>query len=181
MSVIKTIAFIAIGLSIAHASSASAQNQQPSPDQQEFPVSIQTLDNLKDRHPFHSVAGAATRVPGISNAIAVDSGKLLFLSGHVPMNADGSLPGKTLEVQLSKAFENMQATLADAGGSFDDVARITIFVRDYSPASLDTIRTVRDRFINHDRPPASALIGVASLFHPDVLVEVDAIAVLPLE
>lgn len=179
MSTAKTFALAAAALSIAHASSALAQNQSLSNNPQEFPVTNQPIALSQDRHTFHAVAGAATRVPGISNAIAVDSGKLLFLSGHVPMNEDGSLPGKSLEVQLSKAFENMEATLKDAGGSFDDVARITIFVRDYSPSSLDAIRTVRDRFINHDRPPASALIGVASLFHPEVLVEVDAVAVLP--
>lgn len=59
------------------------------------------------------------------------------------------------------------------------VARLTIYVRNYDPASLLLIRATRDLWINPERPPASALIGVASLFHPDVLVEVDAIAVLP--
>ncbi|ENO84589.1 RidA family protein [Thauera linaloolentis] len=44
---------------------------------------------------------------------------------------------------------------------------------------LPLIRGVRDRYIDVGRPPASALIGVDALFHPDVLVEVDAVAVLP--
>lgn len=117
-------------------------------------------------------------IPGISQAMIVESGRVMYLSGHVPFGSGGAL-GATLEEQLDQVFSNMKATLAAAGADFSALARVTYFVRDYDAGKLETLRAVRDRWIGGGTPPASALIGVAALFHPDVLVEVDAVAVLP--
>lgn len=122
-------------------------------------------------------AGAA--IPGISSAMVVDSGRLMFLSGHVPIDENGVVLGASLEAQLDQVFKNLNATLQAAGATPGHLARITIYVRDLQANQLPAIRRARDRFINLSQPPASALIGVAQLFHPDVLVEVDAVAVLP--
>ncbi|RTB44206.1 RidA family protein [Pseudomonas aeruginosa] len=121
-------------------------------------------------------AGAV--IPGISSAMVVENGRLMFLSGHVPMEANGTVP-PDLDAQLEQVFQNLGATLEAAGATPRHLARITIYVRDFQPDQLPTIRRARDRFINQEKPPASALIGVAELFHPNVLVEVDAVAVLP--
>jgi len=118
-------------------------------------------------------------IPGISQGVIVNGGRFLFLSGHVPLKNDGAIAGPGLEAQLEQVFENLRATLAVAGADFRSVVRLTIYVRDYRSEQLATIRAVRDRFTDKARPPASALIGVANLFHPDVLVEIDAIAALP--
>ncbi|MBN3827672.1 RidA family protein [Burkholderia sp. Ac-20384] len=114
-------------------------------------------------------------IPGISGAVVV-KGDLALLSGHVPVAADGSV-APTLEDQLEQAFQNLDSTLHHAGSSLDQIARMTLYVRDYRPEQLGTIRTVRDRWLK-GHAPASALIGVASLFRPEVLVEIDAIAVM---
>lgn len=82
-------------------------------------------------------------------------------------------------MQLDQVFRNIAATLYAAGVGFESVARLTLYVRDFDASLLPQIREVRDRWINTACPPASALIGVASLFRPDVLVEVDAFAVVP--
>ncbi|WP_334054531.1 RidA family protein [Burkholderia cepacia] len=66
-----------------------------------------------------------------------------------------------------------------SGGGFEQVVRVTIYVRDYAPSMLPTIRAVRDRYVNPDSPPASALIGVAALSLPEILVELDAIVAIP--
>ncbi len=116
-------------------------------------------------------------IPGISQAMIVESGRLMYLSGHVPFGPDGLK--SDFESQLDQVFANMKATLAEAGTDFSSVARLTFFVRDYDGSQLEALRTVRDRWVDTENPPASALIGVAALFHPDVLVEVDAVAVLP--
>lgn len=117
-------------------------------------------------------------IPGISQAMLIENGRLLVLAGHVPLRADGSIPGN-FEEQLDQVFSNVQATLRAAGAGFEAVARLTIYVCEYRPEMLATIRSVRDRYVDANRPPASALIGVAALFHPDVLVEVDGLAVIP--
>ncbi len=115
-------------------------------------------------------------IPGISQAIQVPSStRALYLSGHVPFGPNGIEKGN-FAAQLDQIFKNIEATLKAAGTEMSALARITIYVVDYDGSQLDALRTVRDRWINTETPPASALIGVYALFHPDVLVEVDGIA-----
>ena len=117
-------------------------------------------------------------IPGISQGMLIESGRMFVLSGHVPFDAQGRVAGADVPAQLEQVFQNLGATLQAAGTNFHAIARLTIYVCNYEPILLPAVRAVRDRWINSEKPPASALIGVASLFHPDVLVEVDAIAVL---
>lgn len=123
-----------------------------------------------------TLPGAA--IPGISPAMAVEDGRLLFLSGHVPLGADGNVVGTTHADQLEQVFANLGATLRAGGSDFASLARLTIYVRDYEPGLLPSIRVVRDRWTDPVCPPASTLIGVAALFDPAVLVEVDGIAAI---
>lgn len=127
---------------------------------------------------LHSVNPSASQIPGISQAVIIEGGRIMYLSGHVPLSADGNVPAG-LEAQLALAFENLNTTLRAAGATPRNLARITIYVRDFHESELPAIRQARDRFIDPGQPPASALIGVASLFHPDVRVEIDAVAALP--
>ncbi|MCG8273907.1 RidA family protein [Aquamicrobium sp. NLF2-7] len=136
------------------------------------------IDRMSDQTPMRAINPAGSTIPNISQAMLIESNKLLFLSGHVPLNDDGVVAGSSLEVQLDQTFLNLGKTLAAADADFSNVARMTIYVRDLKPDELPVIRAVRDRHINRDRPPASALIGVAELFSPDIRVEVDAIAAL---
>lgn len=128
---------------------------------------------------LRTVNPAGANIPGVSQGMIVEGGRLMFLSGHVPIGPDGVIAGPGLEVQLRQVFTNLDQTLKAAGISFANVARLTIYVCDYRPEQLPAIRAVRDLFVSAAQPPASALIGVAALFHPEVLVEVDAIAVIP--
>jgi enamine deaminase RidA (YjgF/YER057c/UK114 family) len=129
---------------------------------------------------LHAVNPPGAGIPGVSQAVVVNSGSLMFLSGHVPMDESGSIIPGGVEAQLDRVFHNMQATLRQGGAGFKDVVRVTIYVRDYRPEMLPALRRVRDKYIADGTPaPASALIGVAALFHPDVLVEADAVAVVP--
>ena len=125
-----------------------------------------------------SIKPPGPAIPGISPGVLVSSGSLMFLSGHVPLRSDGSMAGPGLEAQLDCVLRNLRATLRAGGGDFANVVRLTIYVRDLQPDQLDVIRGVRDRYVNAALAPASALIGVAALFHPEVLVEVDAIAAI---
>ncbi|GIH76999.1 hypothetical protein Plo01_34280 [Planobispora longispora] len=81
--------------------------------------------------------------------------------------------------ELDAAFAHVADALRRAGATTAHLARITLYVRDLPDRSLETIRAVRDRWIDPAAPPASALIGVTALFHPAVRVEIDAIAVAP--
>ncbi|QRK08425.1 RidA family protein [Archangium violaceum] len=118
-------------------------------------------------------------IPGISPAVVIRAGQPVFLSGHVPTREDGTLETGGLEAQLDAAFRALHHTLRAAGLGSESLVRITLYVRDYQPAELPVIRAVRDRYVSMERPPASALIGVSSLFAEGVRVEVDAVAVRP--
>jgi 2-iminobutanoate/2-iminopropanoate deaminase len=116
--------------------------------------------------------------PGLSPAILIKGGNLLLLSGLVSFNSEGVIVGDDVESQLLQTFENIATTLKAAGADFHSVARFTYYIVNYQPSHLQVIRSVRDRFINLAKPPASTLIGVAALALPKLLVEVDAIAVV---
>ncbi len=81
------------------------------------------------------------------------------------------------EAQTRLTFENVGRALAGAGAGWPDVVKLTIYVVDV--AELAMIRSVRDEFVNTLSPPTSSLVQVAGLFHPDVLIEIEAVAHLP--
>lgn len=117
---------------------------------------------------------------GYTHAVVVSPGKLVFISGQVAQNAQGQLVGKgDLKAQTGQVFENLKTALAAAGSSFEHVVKITWFIRDYKPEALAVVREVRNRYVNPTAPPASSLVGVAALFQPDYLIEVEAVAVVP--
>lgn len=126
----------------------------------------------------HPINPPGADIPGISQAVYVNGGKLMYLSGHVPFDSEGKMP-PDFAGQLDQVLANMKATLEAAGTDFGALVRVTFFVKNYDVSQLTTLREVRDRWIDTTQPPASALIGVQELFIPDALVEVDAIAVLP--
>jgi enamine deaminase RidA (YjgF/YER057c/UK114 family) len=118
---------------------------------------------------------------GYTHAISVGGGRTIFLSGQVALNSKGELVGPgDLREQTIQAFENMRLVLAAAGATFSNVVKISYFVKDYTPAKVPIIREVRDQYLPKDQPsPASTLVGVQSLFRDDVLIEIEAIAVVP--
>ena len=81
-----------------------------------------------------------------------------------------------LEGQTRHAFQNLRTVLQEAGASFDDVVKVTLYLTDIS--RIRDAARVRDEFIDTARPPASTAIGVAGLALPGLMIEVDAIAVL---
>lgn len=114
--------------------------------------------------------------PGYSHA--VQAGGLLFVSGQVPLDADGAVVGvDDMAEQARQAFRNLGAVLEAAGATFADLVKLTYFVRDIN--AVAEIRAARDEFIDTTNPPASTLVEVSRLFMPDLLIEVEAVAVAP--
>lgn len=121
-----------------------------------------------------------SRPHGYSHVVATRGGKMVFVSGQVALDADGNVVGKgDLKAQTEKVFDNLRIALAAAGASSQDVVKITSFVVNYRPASGDVIRDVRARFFGDSGLPASTLVGVQALAREDLLIEVEAIAVVP--
>ena len=102
---------------------------------------------------------------------------LVFISGQIGTDADGSLIGPgDIVAQSERAMRNIEAGLAAAGGQLTDIVKLTSYVVDFS--RLSELRALRDRLFPSD-PPTSTTVQVAALFSPDALIEVDAMAVVP--
>ena len=113
---------------------------------------------------------------GYTPAVEVTGGRTLYISGQVPLDAAGHLVGPgDFEAQARQVFTNIGHALAAAGLDFGHVVKLGVYLLDV--ADRDTLRRVRDEFVNTAQPPASTLVQVAGLFRSDVLVEVEAVAV----
>jgi len=112
-----------------------------------------------------------------SSAAWQPEGKVLHVSGQVAQDATGSVMGKgDIRAQTRQVLENIRTVLAAAGGTMDDVARVTVYVTDMS--GLAQIHEVRGQYFR--RPyPASTLVEVKRLVKPEYLIEIDAVAVIP--
>ncbi|NQW24704.1 MAG: RidA family protein [SAR202 cluster bacterium] len=111
-----------------------------------------------------------------SHGVAVPPGKMIFVSGQVARDLDGSIVGLgDITAQTRKVFQNIQAVLAEAGATMDDVVKLTLFVTNIEHHFAAT-QQVRGEFFTGDYP-ASTLVEVRSLVHEDMLVEIEAIAV----
>ena len=112
-----------------------------------------------------------------SSAAWQPEGKVLHVSGQVAQDATGAIMGTgDIRAQTRQVLENIRTVLASAGGTMDDVARVTVYVTDMS--GLAQIHEVRAQYFR--RPyPASTLVEVRSLVKPEYLIEIDAVAVIP--
>jgi enamine deaminase RidA (YjgF/YER057c/UK114 family) len=121
-----------------------------------------------------------SRPTGYSHVALVESGRQIHLSGQVAMNAAGEIVGKgDIAAQAEQVYANLAACLASAGAGFGDVFKMVTYVVDLTPEKTAAIRAVRRRRFGDGPFPASTLVGVSALVHPDLLVEVEMIAHWP--
>ena len=106
---------------------------------------------------------------------AVRAGDLLFVSGQVGARADG-VPEPDLEAQVRRAFDNLNAILAAAGCSFDDVQDVTMFLVD-PDAIFDTVVKVMGEYWGEAPHPTLTAVGVTWLY--GFQFEIKVIARLP--
>jgi reactive intermediate/imine deaminase len=113
---------------------------------------------------------------GYSHAVSF-TGPMLVISGQVPLDAEGRLIGyDDCAEQTRQVFRNLEAVLAAAGATMADVVKLTVFLTNM--ADLAGFRSVRDEFVDPQRPPASSLVQVSGLVHPAFRIEIEAIAAL---
>ena len=104
-------------------------------------------------------------------------GDLLFLAGVISVDGDGEVVGKgDVVAQTRQIFANMGQVLEAAGAGFGDVLKITVFLRNIE--DRPQINPVRQEVFG-DAKPAATLVEVAKLAHPDLLIEIEAVAGVP--
>ena len=109
-------------------------------------------------------------------------GDVVVLSGQVAVDGDGNIVGKNdLRAQTRQVFKNIETILTTAGATFDNVVKLTTFftVDITDKKAVKDYFDVRLQFFGEHRP-ASTGVQVVALAFPELLLEVEAIAYLPL-
>ena len=119
-----------------------------------------------------------SRPVGYSHVAEVRGGKVIYIAGQVALDRAGTLVGPgDFRAQAQQAFENVKSALEASGASFKDVVKLNNYLVDMS--QLAAFREVRDKYVNTAAPPASTTVEVRKLFRDDILIEIEAIAVVP--
>lgn len=126
------------------------------------------------REPVH-IDKAWVRESAFAQGVTVE-GKMLYSSGITARAPDGSVVGVgDIRKQIEICFENLGDVLRAVGADFGDVVKYTMYTTD-----IDSFRehtdVYRAHFIDH---PASTLVEVSKLAHPDMTVEIEAVARVP--
>jgi enamine deaminase RidA (YjgF/YER057c/UK114 family) len=120
---------------------------------------------------------------GIYRQVAVATGsKLVFIAGQIARDADGAKVGEgDFAAQVEQCYLNIGTALAEVGASFDNVVKLTVYLVDWTPDKMplfaDGVARASAKLGVTPMPPLTG-IGVAALAEPDVMIEVEATAVL---
>jgi len=113
---------------------------------------------------------------GYSHVVDSPATRIVYISGQVPLDSDGQLVGEgDFEAQTRQVFQNLTRALEAADAVWSDVVKLNYFLTDVS--QITSVRAIRDEYVDTDRPPASTLVQVSGLFRPEVMIEVEAVAV----
>ena len=115
----------------------------------------------------------AAYTPGMVAA----AGKLLFISGQVAFDDQGQVVGRgDIVAQATKVFENLQKVLRAAGADFGSVIKTNYYITDVS--LFPKVAALRPHYFSTPFP-ASTMVEVKGLVHPDLLLEIEAVAIVP--
>jgi 2-iminobutanoate/2-iminopropanoate deaminase len=118
----------------------------------------------------------AAQARAYSQAVVTAGGRTVWLAGQVaPIDAAGNSLDGDFDAQVREVFARLGRTLADVGGRLADMVTMTVFITDARYG--DRFTELRKEIFGDDFP-ASALITVAGLARPGLLVEVQGVAVI---
>ena len=125
--------------------------------------------------PYSTIATPQAKpVANYKMATRMDGGRLLYIAGQVAWDPSGHIVGKgDVRAQARQTFQNLRGVLQAAGGDLDSLMKITTYITKIEdfPAVAEARRETFTGEL-----PASTLIVVKSLFHPDFLIEVEGVA-----
>jgi reactive intermediate/imine deaminase len=114
---------------------------------------------------------------GYTHVVQVHGGRTIYIAGQVALDQSGNLVGKgDFAAQTTQVFENLKSALAAGGATFDNLVKVTTFVTDLS--QMQTLRSIRAKYYGKNAP-ASTLVQITKLASDDLMIEIEAIAVVP--
>jgi 2-iminobutanoate/2-iminopropanoate deaminase len=127
--------------------------------------------------PYTSITPAEAKpVAHYKMATRMEGGRLLYIAGQVARDAEGNVlaPGD-VRTQARQVFQNLQRVLQAAGGDLQDLLKITTYITRIE--DFPAVAEARSQFFSGELP-ASTLIVVTSLAQPQLLIEVEGMAVI---
>jgi enamine deaminase RidA (YjgF/YER057c/UK114 family) len=127
--------------------------------------------------PFSTITTPEVKpVANYKLATRMEGGRLLYISGQVAWDANGTLVGQgDIRAQARQVFQNLRNVLQAAGGDLSDLLKITTYITKIE--DFPAVAEARSEVFPGELP-ASTLIVVKSLFHPDLLIEVEGVATI---
>ncbi len=127
----------------------------------------------------HLKVEGLVNAPTFSQVVVAEGRRTVYISGQVAWDAEGGIVGQgDFAAQARKAYENLAVALDAAGATIADVAKTNVYIVNYDPSVGRDLGAARRAVFGEGPAPASTLIGVQALALPDLLIEVEAIAVL---
>jgi enamine deaminase RidA (YjgF/YER057c/UK114 family) len=115
---------------------------------------------------------------GYTHVVVASDRRTVYIAGQVAYDSAGNLVGGSdFKAQAERVLSNLQLALRSVRASLADVVKTTTFITDAK--QIPALREIRTRYIDPSRPPANTLVVVSALARPELLIEVEAIAVLP--
>jgi reactive intermediate/imine deaminase len=120
---------------------------------------------------------ALSKPTGYTHVVEVTGpSKTIYIAGQIAFDKDGNIVGAgDMKAQAEQVFKNLQAALTSAGAKFSDVVKMNTFITDMEKAPA--VREVRARYFG-DTTPASTLVQVVHLARPELMLEIEVIAVV---
>jgi enamine deaminase RidA (YjgF/YER057c/UK114 family) len=135
------------------------------------------MSDTKDAEKTYLPGDERQRTRSYSPAVVVKSGRTVYLAGHGGYRDESGqeYPGD-FDAQVRVAFQRIRSVLERSGGTLKDIVSMTVFVVDMNNG--DRFTELRKEFFPEEGYPASALIGIKQLAHPEMMLEIQAIAVI---
>jgi 2-iminobutanoate/2-iminopropanoate deaminase len=119
---------------------------------------------------------APMRGGAFSSGVEAPSGRTVYVSGQVSMDAEGNVVGEgDITAQTEAVLKHVKTVVEEAGGGMEDIVKLTVFITDMR--LYDEIHEVRRRYFEEPFP-ASSMVEVSALIDPRLLIEIEAIAVV---
>ncbi|MEM8842083.1 MAG: RidA family protein [Pseudomonadota bacterium] len=116
---------------------------------------------------------------GFSHAARSTGGTMVHFAGQVAWDKEGNLVGgDDVAAQAEQVFANLKTMMAEVGATVEDLVMIRTYVVNHTPDKLGLVAPAMGAFFGEATPPPNTWIGVQALALPDILIEVEAAAVI---
>lgn len=114
---------------------------------------------------------------GYTHVVIAPDGRTVYIAGQVAFDSTGKVVGEgDFAAQAEQVYRNLKLALESVGGSMADLVKTTTFITDFKHVAA--LRDIRTRHLAKTQPPANTLVVVSGLARAELLIEIEAVALL---